>query len=97
MTQTATTTSTPRHDLAPAWLQIIGGRKFVLAAVVILVASIGLFLALIDGQQWLAAVGIAVGSYSASNAATHWSQRPEMTPLVSAAEVEGIHIDPNAG
>lgn len=75
---------------AGAWLDHVGGRKFLLAAVVILVASVALFLGLLDGGQWLYVVGAAIGSYSAANAATHWSYRPPATPKITHPPLGGI-------
>lgn len=57
-----------------------GSRKFLLALLVILLASGLLFLKLLDGAQWVTVVGSALLFYSASNVAQKFSQPTETTP-----------------
>lgn len=73
-----TTANTP-PQYPGAWLGHLGGRKYTVVILVILVASAGLFLGRVDGSQWLGAVTVAVGLYNLANAATRWSARPTNT------------------
>ena len=100
----------PQHnDVAPPWARAIGGRKFLLAIIVILVASVALFLQLLTGDLWFGAVGLALGAYCGANAASHWSNRPhapQPSPQINLPRLDlpgteshgiGDNIDPNAG
>ena len=94
----------PQHnDVAPPWARAIGGRKFLLAIIVILVASVALFLQLLTGDLWFGAVGLALGAYCGANAASHWSNRPRPSPQINLPRLDlpraedDDYIDSNAG
>lgn len=44
-----------------------GGRKFLLAAVALLVSAIALFADKLDGDQWIWALGVILGLYGGAN------------------------------
>lgn len=79
-----------------AWLEHLGGRKYSVVIIVILVASVGLFIGKLDGSQWLGAVGLAVSLYNLANAATHWSARPTVDAASITGRPSAEGVDPGA-
>lgn len=68
-------TPTPHAPQSKTLLERIGGRKFILFAVIELVACIALFLGLIGEVTWKDVTLAVIGGYGLTNAATHWAHR----------------------
>ncbi len=52
-------------------LEKVGGRKWVLVMLLVLIGTVALWMDKITGAQWVQLAGILMGAYGVSNAITH--------------------------
>lgn len=63
-------------------LEKVGGRKWVLVMLLVLVGTVALWMDKITGAQWVQLAGILMGAYGVSNAITHVGHaRANATPI----------------
>ena len=74
--QAARAKKTLETQTHPTLLRLLLSRKFLLALIVIAIASFGLFFKFLDGGTWVAAVSIAAGMYGGANIVQRRFERP---------------------